>query len=280
MRKILLIVIIVILLAFGIRAVFQGTSIGSIDILSIKQIGEKSEKFDTRIEEVNNLINSSYPNKKNELDEARKKEQTVKEQYFDEINSISNEELEDTLKIKNFDIEKIWAKVGNYAIDAGVNIELTQTKKSTTGARNMHFEVRGTYVAQINFLYLLEDDEELDYRIYNFKLVGEDDEMLVANFSIKEAIITPSLNDKLNGYENEDPTIDDPVFGDAINGRKEPYDSLVINPTEEGKKVTPTPTPTPAQTTKSTTTSTSTSTSTKTTSTTTTTTPTPTPKAN
>ena len=248
MRKILLIVIIVILLAFGIRAVFQGTSIGSMEILSVKQIGEKSEKFDGKIEEVNNLINSSYPSKKNELNEARKKEQTVKEQYFDEINSISDEELEDTLKIKNFDIEKIWAKVGNYAIDAGVNIELTQTKKSTTGARNMHFLVKGTYVAQINFLYLLEDDEELDYRIYNFKLVGEDDEMLIANFSIKEAIITPSLNDKLNGYENEDPSVEDPIFGDAINGRKEPYDSLVTNPTAEGKKVTPTPTPTPTPT--------------------------------
>ena len=256
MRKILLIVIIVILLAFGITAVFKGANIGSLSILSIKQIGEKSEKLDTKIDEVNNLINSSYPKKKDELNKARKDEQLVKEKYFDEINSMTDEEMDNTLKRKLFDIEEIWAKVGNYAIDAGVNIELTQTKKSSTGARNMHFKVTGTYVAQTNFLYLIEDDEELNYRIYDFKLVGEDQEILLGNFSIKDAIITTfpdeegtstqggalgSLNDQLNGYENDDPQIKDPIVKDVINGKKE-------NATVNSASPTPTPTPTPSAT--------------------------------
>lgn len=223
MRKILLSVVIVILLAFGISTMVNGSQIGNLKISSIEQIKQQSETLDSKIQEVNSLIDTQYPSKQDELTQANKKTQTAKEQYLDEINFSSNEELENTLKIKNFDIEKIWAKVGNHAIDQGVNITLAISKKSTTGARNMHFTVKGTYVAQTNFLYALEDDPELNYRIYNYKLVPSNGNILQATFAIKESIITDSLNDGLNGYEGEDPRITDSIFNnptDAVNGKK------------------------------------------------------------
>ena len=257
MRKILLMVVIVLLVALGITTVTKGMQIGSLKINSVKEIGENSEKLDAKVQEINTLIDSQYPSKRNELTKASKEEQSQKEEYLDEINLSSNEELEEILEIKNFDIERIWAVVGNHAIDQGVNITLSETKSSSTGARNLHFIVKGTYVAQTNFLYAIEDDPELNYRIYNYKLVPSDDaqekelNIIKATFAIKETMITKSLNDSLNGYEKEDQRITDSIFdypSMAINGKKEPYDNMK-SPAEIGEgspeEIKPTPTPTP-----------------------------------
>lgn len=229
MRKILLVLIIVILLAFGITTAVNGTQIGNFRIYSVKEIAQQSEELDSKVQEINTLINSEYPTQVSNLDTASKEMKSTKEDYLKEINFSSNEELESVLQIKNFDIERIWAKVGNHAIDQGVNITISETKKSTTGARNLNFIVKGTYVAQTNFLYAIEDDPELDFRIYNYQLLpsekAEEKELniLVATFNIKETVITRSLNDALNGYEYEVPTITDSIFNyptDAVNGKK------------------------------------------------------------
>jgi hypothetical protein len=249
--------VIALLIALGVTTAVQGIQIGDIRIDSIKEIGENSEKLDAKVQEINSLIDSQYPSKRDELTRASKEEQSQKEEYLDEINLSSNEELEEILEIRNFDIERIWAVVGNHAIDQGVNITLSETKSSTTGARNLHFIVKGTYVAQTNFLYAIEDDPELNYRIYNYKLVPSDVSeevelnIIKATFAIKETMITKSLNDSLNGYEKEDQKVTDSIFdypSMAINGKKGPYDNVQSPADLETQQTsTPEPTPTPTQ---------------------------------
>lgn len=222
MKKILLSVVIVLLLVLGIATIVKGIQIGDFRINSIKEIGENSKTLDGKVQEVNTLIDVQYPSKQEELKTAVRKMQQAKEDYLNEISYTSNEELASTLEIKNFDIERIWAKVGNYATDQGVNISLSLSQKSTTGARNMHFTVTGTYVAQTNFLYAIEDDPELNYRIYNYKLSPKEGNILEATFAIKETVITKSLNDDLNGHESIDPQVKDKIFNDptdAVNGK-------------------------------------------------------------
>lgn len=233
MRKLLLILVIVLLLVLGVNAATKGVQIGNFRIHSVEEIGQKSQELDGKVQEINTLIDSNYPLKIDELNKTSKNMQEAKLKYLNEINEITNEELESTLKVKNFDIEKIWTVVGNHAIDEGVNITLSISERSTTGARNLHFEVKGTYVAQTNFLYSLGNDEELGYRIYNYKLVPFDHNILKATFAIKETIITKSLNDDINGLEYVDPNIKDAIFTqqDKINGKATSSDSINENST-------------------------------------------------
>ena len=80
MRKILLMLVIVLLIALCVTTVVKGTQIGDFRINSIKEIGENSQKLDAKVQEINSLIDSQYPSKRDELTKASKEEQSQKEE--------------------------------------------------------------------------------------------------------------------------------------------------------------------------------------------------------
>ena len=240
MRKILLIIVIVLLLVLGLTSVINGIQIGDFKISSIKDIQEGSETLDNKIKELNTSIDSTYPNKRQELTEASKKMQSTREEYLNEINGSSNEDLESALEIKNYEIERLWARVGNHAIDEGVNMTLDIKPGSSSETRNLEFTVKGTYLGQINFLYAIEDDEELNFRIYNYKLLPSSGTLLNATFLIKDVRITNSLNESLNNDGNQGSksgTTED------AKTTPTPTSTTSTNQTSNAKQVT-TPTPT------------------------------------
>lgn len=200
MRKILLIIIIVLLLVFGYVSLVKGVTLGGIRISSIMQIEEHSKELEVKTEELNSLIDIEYPSKMLQLKEANNKMQHAKQQYLDETNLSSDEEIENALQVESYDIERLWAKVGNHAKKQGVNIKLVLNNSTTGGTetRNLDFTVDGSYIAITNFIYAIEDDTELDFRIYNFSLLPKEGNILQATFVVKDIRITSSsLNDSL-----------------------------------------------------------------------------------
>ena len=246
MRKILLIIVIVLLFVLGLTSVINGIQIGDFKISSIKDIQEGSKTLDNKIKELNTSIDSTYPNKRQELTEASKKMQSTREEYLNEINGSSNEDLESALEIKNYEIERLWARIGNHAIDEGVNMTLDIKPGSSSETRNLEFTVKGTYLGQINFLYAIEDDEELNFRIYNYKLLPSSGTLLNATFLIKDVRITNSLNESLNNEGNQgskSSTTEDT----KAKTTPTPASETSTNQTSNAKQVT-TPTPTPTST--------------------------------
>lgn len=198
MRKILLIVVIILLLVFGYMSVIKGITIGNMQISSIKQIDENSKMLETKIEELNSLIDIVYPKKMGELKEVSNKMQETKQKYLDETNFTSDEELQTALQIESYDIERLYVKLGVHAKKEGVKIKFTLTSASIGDIKDLGFTVEGTYVAITNFLYAIEDDEELKFRIYNFKLLPYENNVLQATFTVKNVRITSnSLNTNL-----------------------------------------------------------------------------------
>ena len=238
MRKILLSLIIVLLLAFGISAAVNGTQMGEFKIYSVKEISDKNAELDAKIEEANTLRDVNYPAKREELTTASKKMRTARVQYLNETESTSEEELDSALKIKNYDIEKLWAVIGNHAIDQGVNLTMEVKPGSSTETRNLEFTIIGTYLGQLNFLYAIEGEEILGFRVYNYKLYpyANDGIVLKGTFTFKDIRITlgetnptgvpdpeGSMNEKLNSKGN-------------------------VTSTTSTQTSTSTPTPTPTQT--------------------------------
>lgn len=211
MRKILLIIVIILLLVFGYMSVIKGISIGSMHISSIKEIDGNSKTLEAKIEELNSLIDIEYPKKMGELKETSNKMQETKKKYLDETNFTSDEELQTALQIESYDIERLYVKLGVHAKKEGVKIKFTLTSASIGDIKDLGFTVEGTYVAITNFLYAIEDDEELKFRIYNFKLLPYENNVLQATFTVKNVRITSnSLNTNLQptsaSNENKDNT--------------------------------------------------------------------------
>lgn len=200
MRKILLSIIIVLLLVITYFSLFKGIEIGSLKISSIKQIDENSKLLEEKTLEANNYIDIEYPKKREELKQANDKMQDTKKRYLDETNASSEEEIQSALEIESFDIEKLWTKLGNHAKAEEVNLKLVINNSSSgsTDTKDLSFTVNGSYVGITNFIYDIEDDDQLKFRIYNYKMLPYQNRILQATFIVKDVRITStSLNEAL-----------------------------------------------------------------------------------
>lgn len=200
MRKILLIIAIVLLTTFGYVSVAKGVELGNLKISSIKQIDEYSQNLKLKIEDLNSLIDVNYPKKISELKAANNKMQESKREYLEETNTSSDAELLYATQTESYDIERLWTTIGKYVEDVGVNLKmvLNPSESNSSDTKDIVFTVDGTYIAITNFLYGIEDDEELNFRIYNFTLSPYQNEVLRATFTVKDIRITSSsLNDNL-----------------------------------------------------------------------------------
>ena len=247
MKKILLIIISALLLIFACVITLNGINIGNLKISSIKQLGNDNENLDSKIRQLNSAIDVNYPSKVEELNSANKKMQDTRSEYLDTLTYSSNADLENTLMIKNYDIERLWARVGNHAIDAGVNITLEIKPGTNSETKNLNFTVKGTYLAQTNFLYAIEDDEELSFRIYEYKLVPSSGTILQATFIIKDVRITDSLNESLDSNSSSSSQTNNDASSTGDTSDSENKDTPAPTPTTEAQtenKSAPTPTPT------------------------------------
>lgn len=186
MRKILLIIIIVLLLGLGYVCLADGLTLGPVQILSMKQIEEQSQNLKAKIEEVNMQIDVEYPNKISQLKNASKSMQEAKDEYLRYTNLSSDEAIIAARTEKSYAIEFLWAKIGTHAREEGINLKL-EIAASSTGANNVNdlkFTVEGTYIAITNFIYAIENDSELDFRIQNFKLLPYKEEILQGTFTV------------------------------------------------------------------------------------------------
>lgn len=243
MRKILLALIIVILVVFGITSMVKGVQIGGFKIYSIEEIKQNSQELDTKIQEVNTLIDVQYPNKRENLTTANKEMQNIREKYLNETTFTSEEELESALQIRNYDIERLWAVIGNHAIDQGVNLTLEVKAGSSSETRNLEFTMIGTYLGQLNFLYAIEDDEELGFRIYNYKLLPylEEGIVLKSTFTIKDVRITKGITDS-KGVPDPEGSMNEKLNSTAQSASPTPSTTPTATPTGDAQQ-TPTPTP-------------------------------------
>lgn len=202
MRKILLLIVIILLLVFCYTAIVKGTSIGSLHISSIKEIDENNKKLDEKTEEVNSLIDVTYPKENDELNNASKAMQEVKERYLKETSSSTEQEIENALQVENYDIERLYVKLGMHAKKEGVQIKFTLGAPQIENIRDLNFTVEGSYIAITNFLYAIEDDEELKFRIYNFKLLPYKENILQASFTVRNVRVTQNSIQATSSVQN------------------------------------------------------------------------------
>lgn len=191
MRKILIIIIVLLLLVLSYISLAKGIEVGNFKILSIKQIEEESQNLKTKIENVNSLIDQQYPKRISDLKTASNNMEEAKSEYLKYTNLSSDAEILEAMQKKSYAIEFLWAKIGTHARKEGVNLKF-EIVSSSTGANNandLNFTVEGSYIAITNFIYAIENDADLNFRIQNFKLLPYKDEILQATFKVQNITI-------------------------------------------------------------------------------------------
>ena len=181
MRKIILGIVLILLIALGINLVINGM----LGIQSMSKVEESSKELKAKIEESNRLIDTEYPKKLEDLQTANNNTQKAKKEYLEYVNKSSSEQIMAAKTLKSYAIEFLWTKLGTHAREEGVNI----TFEIGTGGSTLNFIVDGSYIAITNFVYAIENDSDLDFRIQNFKLLPHQDEILEATFSVSGVTI-------------------------------------------------------------------------------------------
>lgn len=167
MKKVLISIIGVILLILICVCVIRGVSIGKLSIYSVKQIKEQSLNLDTKIEEANTQINQNYSKSIADIETASTNLKNLKEEYETKVGI--NGELGIT-QIEKYKNEYLWVIIGGYATDEGVKVDLDIKETSIDETYNINFTLYGSYVGITDFIYDIENDDDLNYRIKDFKI--------------------------------------------------------------------------------------------------------------
>lgn len=189
MRKILLVTLICLLLLLGGYLVMNKLEIGSLEILGIKEIKNENAKLDTKIQEASKLSSTDYETQIANLNSSLKTLQKEKQSYEDLVTISNSEEITEANKFEKYEIEYIWTKVGNHATSEGViiKLEVTRGSSSTQGLYDLKFTVTGDYIGITSFIYDVENDTSLGFKIEDFKInPGENTDNLVATFACKD----------------------------------------------------------------------------------------------
>ena len=211
MKDILITVISILLTVVIIICMVKGLTVGSFRILSISNIKQESLNLDNEADELNNLKNVTYKKKIDDLQTATKDLTTAKQKYLDLASVSSDEEIQEANLEQTYAMEFLWNKVGSYATKEGVTLKWDVSSTGVNNKYTLNFTTTGSYVGVISYIYALENDSDLAFRIENFKMTASGENVTatftVNNVAIKAETISSASSNNTNEQANTNTTV-------------------------------------------------------------------------
>ena len=212
MKKILISILIILLLALCCIAIINGITIGDIQILGISQIKEANSALDSKISEATVLASTDYKNILDTINTDIKKLQEEKKNYDDMVTISTDEEVKIANQYQKYEIEYLWTIIGNHATKEGVVIKMDIASGNGTNVYNLNFTVNGSYIGTTEFISDIENDSALGFKIENFSMKpGASSDSLETTFTCKDITIkdinkSTTKNTTTNNKTTEDDT--------------------------------------------------------------------------
>ena len=211
MKDILITVISILLTVVIIICMVKGLTVGSFRILSISNIKQESLNLDNEVDELNNLKNVTYKKKIDDLQTATKYLTKAKQKYLDLASVSSDEEIQEANLEQTYAMEFLWNKVGSYATKEGVTLKWDVSSTGVNNKYTLNFTTTGSYVGVISYIYALENDSDLAFRIENFKMTASGENVTatftVNNVAIKAETISSASSNNTNEQANTNTTV-------------------------------------------------------------------------
>lgn len=182
MRKILISVLLGLMIIGSCFFVVNGLT--KIKVYGAKGIDQKNATIEEKIGELSNLISITYVGAESNLKQAANKLIDSKTEYENQAALSNSNSSSYASKLESYDIDYLWTKLGNYAKDENVVIKIEVTAGSaSSNLYNLNFTVTGTYVGATDFIYDIENDTKLGFKIDNFKMTTATDTEVIGTFS-------------------------------------------------------------------------------------------------
>lgn len=221
MKKVLISILIVLLVILAYFAIFNGLSLANIKILSVGEIVQINNDLTDNIEQAKSLLEKDYPSKKEELSTSVSDLLNKKEEYFKLAKISTDTEITKANTEETYLIEYLWTRIGRHATSKGVNlwINVNAGDAGEADVKNLSFTAKGYYVGIMDFISSLENDDKLNFKIENFKMVQEGDVLsatfTVRNVRIKTETTSSNMTDKQGGQNNNENTTNENTQNDG-----------------------------------------------------------------
>lgn len=174
-----------------IISVIFGINFGKLKISSISQLKDENQNVIEKLDETQDVVTNKYPMAIKKLEDNYTEYSNQRNRYF-EISGMS-EYATSTFETKQYDITYLWKKIGSYATDRDLAIGIS-VKRNASSLYDINFTIKGDYTDVSDFIVDIEDDSELNFRIYNFNMVADSKNVniLIANFTCKNINIDSS----------------------------------------------------------------------------------------
>lgn len=190
MKNQITIILLLIFLIVIIFASVHGFKIGNFEVLSIQQLMDKNGNLNEKIATASNLTSITYPESKATLEQTYEKQQIEKQKY-EELIGLTDEDSKQIYEMKQYDVGYLWKVIGKYATTRNLKIGMNVQKTTGQNLYDLYFTVSGLYPNTIQFISDIENNSDLNFRIYNFKMTGSG-EAVQSTFAVKGISIDPS----------------------------------------------------------------------------------------
>ena len=206
MKKILGSVLIILLLVLAYFIIFEGMVLGDVQVLSVEQIMDANDSLTAKIEETNSLQKKDYVEKKEDLSGAVTELLKQKETYFNLAKVSTTGELAKANTQTVYAQEYLWTRIGRHATSRGVDLYMEQSTSNAgdSTVKNISFRVIGYCPGIADFLYAIEEDSELNFRIEGFTLgPNGSGSTLVATFHVNNVRVKDEKTTKTPSTSSE-----------------------------------------------------------------------------
>ena len=171
MKKLLILVLIILLVALTIFITVKGISMGNFEILGIQGIKEKNNKLDGKIQQAGKLVEKDYKQAVSDV-QANAKQLKEEKKNYEDMTALTEGETQAANQIEKYEIETLWVRLGNHATSEGTVMQMDVIKGANSAADvyNLKFTATGSYISITDFISAIENDSTLGFKIEEFKM--------------------------------------------------------------------------------------------------------------
>ena len=171
MKKFLISILVILLLVLTYFVVLKNITIATWKSKSINDIKNANNELNKQIDMAKQINNQEYPQSIEKLENSIRNLKVAKEKYETKLNYVSENAELGVIEIKEYKIERLWITLENYAKDNGLVLQLDLLDTSTANTYDLDITIIGSYIGITDFIYDIEGDDTLGFKIQNFKII-------------------------------------------------------------------------------------------------------------
>ena len=171
MKKIIISIIVILIIVVAFLIIVKDFTVFGWDNKNIDDIKKMNEDLDEEIEIAKEAKEQKYPDAVEKLERAIEDLKKAKERYENKLKYLSEDVELGIVHIKEYKIDRLWVVLGNYAKDESVNLKLDILGTNGDNTYDLDITIIGSYINITDFIYDIEKDDTLGFKIVNFKLV-------------------------------------------------------------------------------------------------------------